>query len=98
MLDQKILDTKVLEQVKFSTETKNASATVTAGGFVGVNVPLPSKKAIGISGFSIGGTGSANMCVWACELRSTDSIVSVTNTSGTTRTITVYVQYIVVDS
>lgn len=98
MLDQKILDTKILEKVNFSTETKNASATVNAGSFAGVSVPLPSKKALGISGVTVGGTGSANMAIWQFEMRSNDSIVSLTNTAGATRTITVYVQYIVVDS
>ena len=98
MLDTKALDTKILERVNFSTETKNASVTVNAGNLASVTVPLPTKKAIGIVGVTVGGTGSANMSIWQTELRSTDTTVSLTNTSGTNRTVTVYVQYIVVDA
>lgn len=98
MLDQKLLHTKLLEHVNFSTETKSASVTVNAGSFAAVSVPLPTKKAIGISGVTVGGTGSANMAIWQFEMRSGDSIVSLTNAASAARTVTVYVQYIVVDS
>lgn len=99
MLNVKKTLTHLMGRVNFSTESQSKNVTVNAGSLASVVIPLPNtKKAIGLAGVACVGTGSANMVLWAFEMQSTGTSVSITNPSTTTRTITVYVKYIVVDS
>ena len=88
---------KLVKRVTFSIETKQVTVNISPSSLASAYVPLPTKKLVGISGVTLSGTGSANMYIWQTAIRDNDTAVSFTNTNTVARTITVYVQYIVVD-
>ena len=99
MLKMKSMLTKLAGRVNFGFETTNISTSVAGSSLASVLVPLPTtKKAIGLAGVALGGTGAANMAIWNFNMQSNGTRVEFTNLSTTARTITVYVEYITVDS
>lgn len=89
---------QIAKKVKFSTETKSTQITISSGSFGAVTVPLPSKKAIGITGVWASGTGAANLALWDFHLTPSGAAVEMTNHASASRTVTINVQYVVIDA
>lgn len=97
MLNQKELDTKILNHIKFRNVDVEMTTTTTvpANGTAWVSVPLPSSgKPIAIVGWYITGGW---VYPYFVQLTNTGGSLGIKNTSSSAQNVTITLRYLVVD-